>query len=195
MTVASLPTVILTGGCGYIATHTLTFLLEHPYNVIILDNLSNSTIEGVNRVQQRIANEAAGRVLGVHEIDICDEALLRSILKKYKDDGVDLKACIHFAGLKAVGESVRESLMYYQNNIYCTIALVKVLGEVGVSEGLTEKHWQAACLRVIDDKDLHLHLHFHLHLHLHLRPQQLTISVAVQLPCFFLFCDCLRIAG
>ncbi len=110
-------TILVTGGAGYIGSHTCVELLEAGYDVVVVDNLSNSSRESLRRVEK-----ITGKSLKFHEADIRDEAALDGIFNSCKVDAV-----IHFAGLKAVGESVSKPLEYYDNNIVGTLTLVKVM--------------------------------------------------------------------
>ncbi|WP_214784566.1 UDP-glucose 4-epimerase GalE [Exiguobacterium sp. s183] len=110
-------TILVTGGAGYIGTHTVLQLLEGGHEVIVLDNLSNSSREALNRVESMTGKEVTF-YLG----DILDRALLEQIFLTHTIDAV-----IHFAGLKAVGESVREPLRYYENNVVGTTVLLEVM--------------------------------------------------------------------
>ena len=111
--------ILITGGTGYIGSHTCIELLEAGYELVVLDNLTNSSVEALKRVE-RITDRNIFFVKG----DIRDEASLRSIFTKYK-----IEAVVHFAGLKAVAESVQKSLFYYDNNVAGTIKLLKVMAE------------------------------------------------------------------
>ena len=110
-------TILVTGGAGYIGSHTCVQLLEHGYNVIVVDNLCNSCEESLIRVQ-KITN----KTLKFYNIDLCDKELFETVFKENKVDAV-----IHFAGLKAVGESVAKPLMYYQNNLISTLNLIELM--------------------------------------------------------------------
>ena len=114
--------VLVTGGAGYIGSHTCVELLNKGYDVIVIDNLSNSNPESLNRVQ-----ELTGKTLKFYEGDVRDEALLTKIFEENKPECV-----IHFAGLKAVGESVEKPWMYYDNNLNSTLVLTKVMEKVGM---------------------------------------------------------------
>lgn len=114
--------ILVTGGAGYIGSHTVVTLLEQGHQVAIVDNLCNSKRAAVERVEQITGKEAA-----FYEIDVRDEGKLREVFIKERPEAV-----IHFAGLKAVGESVREPLMYYENNLNSTLVLLKVMEEQGV---------------------------------------------------------------
>ena len=115
-------TILLTGGAGYIGSHTVLALLEAGYAVVVLDNLCNSSSESLKRVAQ-LAGRAAQFVQG----DIRDATLLDELFSKH-----DFAAVLHFAGLKAVGESVREPLRYYDNNVAGSIALCLAMARAGV---------------------------------------------------------------
>ena len=118
-----MPTILVTGGAGYIGSHTCVELLAAGYEVLVVDNFSNSKPEALRRVE-----EIAGRKLGAfYRADIRDKAALREIFKAHAIDAV-----VHFAALKAVGESVAKPLMYYDNNIAGTVALAEVMAEAGV---------------------------------------------------------------
>lgn len=113
--------ILLTGGAGYIGTHTAVELLSEGYEVVVVDNYANSSPESLSRVEK-----ITGKTLVSYEADVCDKDALRKIFKENKIDAV-----IHFAGLKAVGESVRLPLAYYRNNIDSTLSLVEVMQEAG----------------------------------------------------------------
>jgi len=121
-------TVLVTGGAGYIGSHTLVVLQQAGYSVLVLDNLSNSNPVVLARVQQ-ITGIAPDFVQG----DIRDAALLDRIFSDHNIDGV-----IHFAGLKAVGESVARPLRYYQNN---------VAGSLTLFEAMARHHCKRPCQR------------------------------------------------
>jgi len=109
--------ILVTGGAGYIGSHTCLELLEAGYEVIVVDNLSNSKEESLKRVQ-----EITGKRLELHKIDLLDKEALNSVFENSQVDAV-----IHFAGLKAVGESVSIPLRYYHNNITGTLNLCEVM--------------------------------------------------------------------
>ena len=109
--------ILVTGGAGYIGTHTVIQLLEAGHEVIVLDNLSNSSREALNRVEAMM-----GKDVTFYLGDILDRALLEQIFLTHTIDAV-----IHFAGLKAVGESVSEPLRYYENNVVGTTVLLEVM--------------------------------------------------------------------
>ena len=114
--------VLVTGGAGYIGSHTCVELLQCGYGVIVIDNLCNSNPESLKRVQ-----ELTGKSLKFYEGDVRDEALLKKIFAEN-----DIGCVIHFAGLKAVGESVSIPWKYYDNNLNSTLVLTKVMNEVGM---------------------------------------------------------------
>ena len=114
--------ILVTGGAGYIVIHTVVELQNAGYDVVVIDNLSNSSRESLHRVEK-----ITGKKVPFYEVDILDEEGLREVFKKEEID-----SCIHFAGLKAVGESVKEPWKYYQNNIAGTLCLLKVMEEFHV---------------------------------------------------------------
>ena len=116
--------VLVTGGAGYIGSHTCVELLERGYGVVVIDNLCNSNPESLNRVQ-----ELTGKTLKFYKGDVRDEALLEQIFGENQIDCV-----IHFAGLKAVGESVSLPWRYYDNNLNSTLVLTKVMEKVGMKK-------------------------------------------------------------
>ncbi len=114
--------ILVTGGAGYIGSHTCLELLKAGYQVVVVDNLSNSSRESLRRVEK-----LAGRSLTFYETDILDREGLDKIFSEESIDGV-----IHFAGLKAVGESVEKPLEYYYNNVTGTLVLCDVMRKHGV---------------------------------------------------------------
>jgi len=114
--------VLVTGGAGYIGSHTVLELLKTGYHVIVVDNLSNSNIQSMFRVEQ-----ITGKRPVFYHCDVINKADLEVIFSKNSIDSV-----IHFAGLKAVGESVTHPLRYYKNNIYSTLVLCEVMAKYGV---------------------------------------------------------------
>ncbi len=117
--------ILVTGGAGYIGSHTCLELLQLGERVTIIDDLSNAHRESVRRVE-----ELAGRTLSFHQVDLLDRAGVDGIFAQNVDTPFD--AVIHFAGKKAVGESVEKPLYYYRNNITGTINLVEVMEKYGV---------------------------------------------------------------
>ncbi|KVO10018.1 UDP-glucose 4-epimerase GalE [Burkholderia ubonensis] len=117
-------TILVTGGAGYIGSHTAVELLDHGYDVVIVDNLVNSKVESVRRVAQ-----ITGKTPAFHQVDVCDEAALGKVFDAHPITGV-----IHFAALKAVGESVAKPLEYYRNNIGGLLTVLKVMREHNVKQ-------------------------------------------------------------
>ena len=118
--------IIVTGGAGYIGSHTVLALLEAGHDVLVLDNLANSDRESLRRV-----GELAGRPADLEVVDLVDEtAVDRAFDTAFGGAGVD--AVIHFAGLKAVGESVAQPLRYYTNNVTGTLNLLRVMDRRGI---------------------------------------------------------------
>ncbi|MDE6188850.1 MAG: UDP-glucose 4-epimerase GalE [Clostridia bacterium] len=113
--------VLVTGGAGYIGSHTVIELIENGYEPIIVDNLCNSKKTAVERVEKIV-----GKKIKFYQYDLCDIDKLREVFKNES-----IEACIHFAGLKAVGESCQKPLEYYQNNLISTLNLVQVMKEFG----------------------------------------------------------------
>ncbi len=116
-------TILLAGGAGYIGSHTAVELLEAGYDVVVADNYSNSCPESIKRVE-----EITGKSVKAYEVDIRDKAKLETVFKENKIDAV-----IHFAGLKAVGESVAKPVLYYRNNIDTTLSLLECMEQFGVN--------------------------------------------------------------
>ena len=109
--------ILVTGGCGYIGSHTVVELQNAGHDVVVVDNLSNSTEESLRRVA-----EITGKQPVFYKADVCDKAALAQIFAAHNIDAV-----IHFAGLKAVGESVAKPLAYYRNNLDSTLTLLEVM--------------------------------------------------------------------
>ena len=107
--------ILVTGGAGYIGSHTLIELYKAGYSAVVVDNLCNSCTESLRRVSSII-----GQDIPFYKVDIRDRDGLDKVLDKYDD----IACCIHFAGLKAVGESVSKPLEYYDNNISGTLVLL-----------------------------------------------------------------------
>jgi UDP-glucose 4-epimerase len=114
--------ILVTGGAGYIGSHTCVELLAAGYDVVVVDNLCNSKAASLERVR-----EITGREVTFHHVDIRDRAALREVFQRHT-----IEAVVHFAGLKAVGESVAQPLRYYDNNVSGTVALCEVMKEAGV---------------------------------------------------------------
>ena len=115
-------TVLVTGGAGYIGSHTIVELLSAGYSVVAFDNLSNSDSSVINQIEL-ISNQSVSFIEG----DIRDEAALEALFNSYSFDAV-----VHFAGLKSVGESVANPILYYENNVYGSLSLLKVMRKYGV---------------------------------------------------------------
>ena len=113
--------IVVTGGAGYIGSHTCLELLEAGHDLVVVDNLSNSKLESLERVQS-----LTGKALEFVEVDLLDESRLGKAFERQPVDAV-----IHFAALKAVGESVEKPLEYYRNNISGTITLLEVMRQRG----------------------------------------------------------------
>ena len=114
--------ILVTGGAGYIGSHTCVELLESGYDVVVIDNLSNSNPESLKRVET-----ITGMAVQFYEGDVRDEALLNKIFAEN-----EIACVIHFAGLKAVGESVAKPWEYYDNNLNSTLVLTKVMKQAGI---------------------------------------------------------------
>ena len=113
--------ILVTGGAGYIGSHTCVELLNSGYDVTVIDNLCNANPKSLERVEA-----ITGKKVKFYEGDVRDEALLRKIFGEN-----EISAVIHFAGLKAVGESVAQPWRYYDNNLNTTLVLTKVMADVG----------------------------------------------------------------
>ena len=116
--------MLVIGGAGYIGSHTCVELLNVGYDIVVVDNFSNSKLEALKRVQ-----EITGKEFKFYEVDILDREGLEKVFSEN-----DIEAVIHFAGLKAVGESVEIPLKYYHNNITGTIILCEVMQKYGVKK-------------------------------------------------------------
>lgn len=114
--------VLVTGGAGYVGSHTVVELLNAGYDVVVVDNLDNSCEESLKRVEQ-----VCGRTVEFHKIDILHRDALAAVFAAQPIDAV-----LHFAALKAVGESVTQPLRYYHNNVTGTLVLCEVMMEFGV---------------------------------------------------------------
>ena len=115
-------TILVTGGAGYIGSHTCIELLNQGHKVIVVDNLVNSHSESLRRVE-----ELSGKNIPFYAIDLMSEAEIKTVFSEHS-----IEAVIHFAGLKAVGESVEQPLRYYENNIRSTLVLCKLMQEFSV---------------------------------------------------------------
>ncbi|MBF1030681.1 MAG: UDP-glucose 4-epimerase GalE [Candidatus Nanosynbacter sp.] len=117
-------TILVTGGAGYIGSHTLIELINNNFDVVVVDNLVNSSRESLRRVEQ-----ITGHEIPFIEADVRDQSALSDIFTTY-----DIDSVIHFAGLKAVGESVAKPLEYYDNNLVSTLALLEAMREHNVKQ-------------------------------------------------------------
>ena len=116
--------ILVAGGAGYIGSHTCLVLLEAGHDVIVADNLCNSKEESLRRVEA-----LTGKKIIFYPVDVTEEAAVETIFSQQQIDGV-----IHFAGLKAVGESVEQPVRYYYNNVVSTLTLCKVMQRHGVNK-------------------------------------------------------------
>lgn len=116
--------ILITGGAGYIGSHTVVELLEAKHNIVVVDNLSNSSKEALRRVEL-----ITGRSAIFRKVDVCDMSALSAVFNEFHFDAV-----IHFAGLKSVGESVQQPLGYYSNNINSTLILLEVMKNYSVNK-------------------------------------------------------------
>ena len=116
--------ILVTGGTGYIGSHTCIELLNAGYEIVVLDNLSNSKVEVVDKIKK-----ITGKDFKFYEQDLCNEEKLDTL---FKNENID--AVIHFAGLKAVGESVEKPILYYQNNLDSTLTLCKIMNKYNVKK-------------------------------------------------------------
>jgi len=114
--------ILVTGGAGYIGSHTLIELLEDGHHVVVLDNLINSNEESLQRVRK-----ITGQEIDFYKVDLCDKSNVTKVFDEHHFDAV-----IHFAGLKAVGESVAKPLEYYRNNLDSTLTLCEVMRDYNV---------------------------------------------------------------
>ena len=116
--------ILVTGGAGYIGTHTLIELIGEGYTPVVVDNLSNSSQEAIKRVEKITSTS-----IPFYNITVQDEPALREVFEQYPFDAI-----IHFAGLKAVGESISRPLEYYTNNLDSTLVLLKLTNEFGINK-------------------------------------------------------------
>ncbi|KAK6947920.1 NAD(P)-binding domain [Dillenia turbinata] len=116
--------ILVTGGAGYIGSHTVLQLLENDFKVVVVDNLDNSSAVAISRVTNLAGDKGAN--LTFHQLDLRDKPALENVFASTRFDAV-----IHFAGLKAVGESVQKPLLYYDNNLIGTITLFEVMAAHG----------------------------------------------------------------
>ena len=116
--------VLITGGAGYIGSHTCLELLKENHEIVIIDNLSNSQITAIARIEQ-----ISGKTVTFYKGDLTEKSVVEKIFKKHSIDAV-----IHFAGLKAVGESVVKPLLYYKNNLISSLVLFEVMAQYNVKK-------------------------------------------------------------
>ena len=116
--------ILVTGGAGYIGSHACVELLQAGYELVVIDNLSNSKPESLARVEK-----ITGKTLTFVQADICDQQALSDIFTEH-----DIYAALHFAGLKAVGESCAQPIRYYKNNVYGTLVLTEMMQQYGVKK-------------------------------------------------------------
>ena len=116
--------LLITGGTGYIGSHTVVELIEQGFDLVIVDNLANSSTKVLSRIE-----DITGKLPAFIEADICDQAAMEQIFSEH-----DIDAVIHFAGLKAVGESNQIPLNYYQNNVSGTVSLLQVMAKHNVKK-------------------------------------------------------------
>lgn len=131
--------VLVTGGAGYIGSHTCVTLLEAGYEVVVLDNLSNSSKEAINRVEK-----ITGKTIKLYEGDVLDRDFIRSVFANE-----EIEFCIHFAGLKAPAESVAKSMEYYYSNLNGLMILTDVMNEFGCKNLIFSS--SAAVYGVVDE--------------------------------------------
>lgn len=118
--------ILVTGGAGYIGSHTCVELLDAGYEIVVMDNFSNSKPDALEKIRK-----ISGKDFRFYEADMCDAVAMEKIFSEN-----DIDAVIHFAGYKAVGESVREPLMYYHNNLLGTIVLCEAMKKHGCKKML-----------------------------------------------------------
>ena len=115
--------ILVTGGAGYIGSHTCVELIQAGYEVVVADNLYNSSEEAIRRVEKIV-----GKKIPFVKTELCDMEQVEALFAQYPD----IDSVMHFAGLKAVGESVSKPLEYYSNNLLSTLYLLQVMREKGV---------------------------------------------------------------
>ena len=134
--------ILVTGGLGFIGSHTVVELLEANYNVIVIDDLSNSSIDIKDKIE-KITNKS----FKFYQNNVCDKNILEKIFSENKIDAV-----IHFAGFKAVGESVEKPIMYYENNLISTLYLCEVMKKHKCNKFIFSSHLQ---LYMVHQKSYH----------------------------------------
>jgi len=125
--------ILVTGGCGYIGSHTITCLLNANYSVVVVDNFLNSSPISLDRVAQicKLSEIERKSRLILEEVDMCDKVGMRRVFEDQMKRSGSFAGCIHFGGLKAVGESTRYPLRYYDNNLVGTFVLLNLMEEFG----------------------------------------------------------------
>ncbi len=128
--------ILITGGCGYIGSHTCLKLLEDSYEVVVLDSLENSSYETINKLKiiGKLNNKDYSNNLKFYKGDLRDKSLIRRVFKDAKSSGNPIKSVIHFAGLKSVSESVEKPLLYWDKNLISTIYLLDIMQEFSCYE-------------------------------------------------------------
>ena len=114
--------ILITGGAGFIGSHTAASLIQSGYEVVIIDNLCNSSLKALSRLE-----EITGKTIPFYKADIADREILRTIFKQH-----DITSVMHFAGLKSVGESVLNPIKYYENNVTGTLVLAEEMAAAGI---------------------------------------------------------------
>ena len=114
--------ILITGGAGFIGSHTAVSLIQSGYEVVIIDNLCNSSLKVLSRLE-----EITGKIIPFYKADIADREILRTIFKQH-----DITSVMHFAGLKSVGESVLNPIKYYENNVTGTLVLAEEMAAAGI---------------------------------------------------------------
>ena len=117
--------ILVTGGAGFIGSHTAVELLNAGYDIIVVDNYINSSPKALDRI-----SEITGKNFRSYEVDLCDKAALEKVF----EENSDIDGAIHFAGLKAVGESVAKPVMYYRNNLDSMLTILEKMQEHGVKK-------------------------------------------------------------
>ena len=128
--------ILITGGCGYIGSHTCLKFLEDDYEVIVLDSLENSSYETLKQliIIGQLKNKDYSNKIKFYKGDLRDKSLIRKVFIDAKLNGNPIKSVIHFAGLKSVSESVEKPLLYWDKNLISTIYLLDVMKEFSCYE-------------------------------------------------------------
>ncbi|KAH9498454.1 hypothetical protein Btru_007526 [Bulinus truncatus] len=125
MSSESVETVLVTGGAGYVGSHTVVTLLEENYNVVVIDNFANGNRESINRIEA-----LTKKSIPCYQVDLLNKHEIKNVFEKHPN----ISCVIHFAALKAVGESVEKPLLYYRVNVLGTINLMEAMSEAGVTK-------------------------------------------------------------